>query len=61
MNVCCGIKCLANQGYLIACVDGRGTGFKGAAFKKVTYLNLVKYESLDQIAVAQQLWEVYPT
>jgi len=48
-------KMLANQGYLIACVDGRGTGFKGAAFKKVTYLNLVKYESLDQIAVAQQL------
>ena len=46
-------KMLANQGYIVACVDGRGTGFKGAAFKKVTYLNLVKYESLDQIAAAQ--------
>ena len=28
-------KYLANQGYIIACVDGRGTGFKGADFKKV--------------------------
>lgn len=46
-------KSLANQGYLIACVDGRGTGFKGAEFKKSTYLNLVKYESLDQIAAAK--------
>ena len=48
-------KALANQGYLIACVDGRGTGFKGAAFKKATYLNLVKYETLDQIAAAKSL------
>ena len=38
-------KDLANKGYIIACVDGRGTGFKGAEFKKSTYLNLVKYES----------------
>ena len=48
-------KYLANQGYIIACVDGRGTGFKGADFKKVTYLNLVKYEALDQIAAAKKL------
>lgn len=48
-------KALANQGYIIACVDGRGTGFKGAAFKKSTYLNLVKYETLDQIAAAKSL------
>jgi len=45
-------KSLANKGYIIACVDGRGTGFKGAEFKKSTYLNLVKYETLDQIAAA---------
>lgn len=46
---------LAQKGYIIACVDGRGTGFKGADFKKVTYLNLVKYETIDQIAAAKQL------
>ena len=48
-------KSLANQGYIIACIDGRGTGFKGAKFKKSTYLNLVKYEALDQIAAARKL------
>ena len=48
-------KSLTEQGYIIACVDGRGTGFKGADFKKVTYLNLVKFEAEDQIAAAQQL------
>jgi dipeptidyl-peptidase-4 len=46
-------KSLANEGYIIACVDGRGTGFKGADFKKSTYLNLVKYETIDQIAAAK--------
>jgi len=46
---------LAQKGIIVACVDGRGTGFKGAAFKKSTYLNLVKHETEDQIAVAKQL------
>ena len=46
---------LAQQGYIVACVDGRGTGYKGADFKKVTYLNLVKYETEDQIQAAKQL------
>ena len=46
---------LASEGYIIACVDGRGTGFKGADFKKSTYLNLVKYETEDQIAAAREL------
>lgn len=46
---------LAERGYIIACVDGRGTGYKGADFKKVTYLNLVKYETEDQIAAAKHL------
>ncbi len=48
---------LAQKGYIIACVDGRGTGYKGADFKKVTYLNLVKYETEDQIEAAKQLGE----
>ncbi|OPG99214.1 hypothetical protein B2I21_06455, partial [Chryseobacterium mucoviscidosis] len=44
---------LAQKGYIIACVDGRGTGYKGAKFKKVTYMNLGKYEIEDQIAAAK--------
>ncbi|APY10218.1 S9 family peptidase [Seonamhaeicola sp. S2-3] len=46
---------LAQQGYIIACVDGRGTGFKGAAFKKVTQNQLGKYEVEDQIEAAKYL------
>ena len=49
---------LANQGYIIACVDGRGTGFKGAKFKKVTQNELGKYELEDQIAAAKKLGEL---
>lgn len=49
---------LASEGYIIACVDGRGTGFKGRDFKKSTYLNLVKYETEDQIAAAKKLSEL---
>ena len=44
---------LAQQGYILACVDGRGTGFKGADFKKVTYKQLGKYELEDQIDAAK--------
>lgn len=46
---------LANEGYIVACVDGRGTGYKGADFKKVTYRELGKYEVEDQIAAAKKL------
>lgn len=46
---------LADEGYIIACVDGRGTGFKGAAFKKVTQNELGKYELEDQIGAAKKL------
>ena len=49
---------LQSKGYIIACVDGRGTGFKGRDFKKSTYLQLVRYESDDQIAAAAQLSEL---
>ena len=44
---------LVQKGYIVACVDGRGTGFKGTKFKKVTYMNLGKYEIEDQIAAAK--------
>lgn len=46
---------LANQGYIVACVDGRGTGGRGEEFRKSTYMNLGIKESDDQIAVARQL------
>lgn len=46
---------LSQKGYIIVCVDGRGTGFKGADFKKVTQKELGKFEMEDQIFVAKQL------
>ncbi len=46
---------LSQKGYIIVCVDGRGTGFKGADFKKVTQKELGKFEVQDQIFVAKQL------
>ncbi|WP_209331341.1 S9 family peptidase [Lunatimonas salinarum] len=46
---------LAAQGYLIACVDNRGTGGRGRDFKHVTYANLGKLETEDQIAAAKHL------
>lgn len=49
---------LANEGYIVVCVDGRGTGFKGAEFKKLTYKELGKYEVEDQIAAAKKLSEL---
>ncbi|SFN97078.1 dipeptidyl-peptidase-4 [Paenimyroides ummariense] len=46
---------LSQKGYIIVCVDGRGTGFKGADFKKVTQKELGKFEVEDQIFVAKEL------
>ncbi|SHF14705.1 S9 family peptidase [Chryseobacterium vrystaatense] len=44
---------LVQKGYIVACVDGRGTGYKGTKFKKATYMNLGKYEIEDQITAAK--------
>ncbi len=49
---------LAAEGIIIACVDGRGTGFKGRDFKKMTQKELGKYELEDQIAAAEKLSEL---
>jgi len=46
---------LAQQGYIIACVDNRGTGGRGEEFKKMTYLQLGHYETIDQIEAAKYL------
>ena len=44
---------LNQLGYIVACVDNRGTGGKGSEFKKMTYLELGKYETIDQINAAK--------
>ena len=46
---------LAQQGYIVVCVDGRGTGSRGAEFKNCTYLELGLRESEDQIETAKYL------
>ena len=46
---------MATQGYLVACVDGRGTGGKGEEFKKCTYLYLGVKEADDQVETAKHL------
>ena len=46
---------LTQQGYIVTVIDNRGTGGRGADFKKVTYGNLGHYETLDQIEGAKYL------
>lgn len=46
---------LTQKGYIVVTVDGRGTGFKGAEFKKVTQNQLGRYEVDDQIIAAKYL------
>lgn len=45
----------ATQGYIIACVDGRGTGGRSKDFSSIVYMNLGKYESIDQLAAAEYM------
>ena len=46
---------MASQGYIVACVDGRGTGGRGEAFEKCTYLKLGVLEANDQVEAALYL------
>lgn len=55
----CGEGCsydayLCSLGFIVVCVDGRGTGARGAEFEKCTYLNLGVLEAKDQVETA--LW-----
>lgn len=45
---------LAQQGFIVVCVDGRGTGGRGADFEKCVYLRLGELEAKDQVEAA--LW-----
>jgi dipeptidyl-peptidase-4 len=49
---------LAQKGYIVVCADGRGTGHRGRDFRHMTYGQLGKYETEDQIAVAQWLGQL---
>ena len=46
---------LAQEGFLVVCVDPRGTAARGEDFRKVTYMQLGKYESDDQVEAAKYL------
>ena len=45
----------AKKGYVVACVDGRGTGARGVDFRKMVYRHLGHYESIDQLAAARHI------
>ena len=46
---------LCQQGYIVVSIDNRGTGGRGAEFKKCTYKELGKLETIDQIEGAKYL------
>lgn len=46
---------MADQGFVVVCVDGRGTGGRGASFEKCTYLNLGVKEAKDQVEAAKYI------
>ena len=46
---------MASLGYIVVCVDGRGTGGRGEAFEKCTYLKIGVKEARDQVETALYL------
>ena len=46
---------LVTHGYIVVCVDPRGTGYRGEEFKKLTYGNLGRLEVEDQISTARYM------
>ena len=55
MGGCLYEQYLGQLGFISVCVDGRGTGGRGAAFEKQTYLHLGQLESEDQVETALYL------
>lgn len=50
---------LVQQGYIVACIDNRGTNGRGEKFRKATYMNLGKLETIDQVEAAQWFGSQY--
>lgn len=50
-----GLNYIAQEGYVVAVVDGRGTGGRSAEWSKCVYMHLGKYETIDQIAGANAI------
>lgn len=48
-------SCWTQDGIIVVCVDGRGTGARGIDFEQCTYLNLGQKEAIDQVAAARYL------
>lgn len=46
---------LPQYGYIVVCADGRGTGWRGEAFKKQTYGRLGALEVEDQLSLARYM------
>jgi dipeptidyl-peptidase-4 len=49
---------LVQEGYIVACVDNRGTNGRGEEFRKATYMELGKYETIDQVEAAAYLGDL---
>lgn len=49
---------LVQEGYIVACVDNRGTNGRGEAFRKSTYMQLGKLETIDQVEAATYLGDL---
>jgi dipeptidyl-peptidase 4 len=49
---------LAQEGYIVACVDNRGTNGRGEDFRKSTYMELGKLETIDQVESATYLGDL---
>ncbi|MGM9804504.1 MAG: prolyl oligopeptidase family serine peptidase, partial [Muribaculaceae bacterium] len=45
----------ATQGYIVVCVDGRGTGCRGKEFESSVYMKIGQLETIDQIAAANYM------
>lgn len=48
-----GLQYIASEGYVVVCVDGRGTGYRSRSWSDIVYKDLGHYETEDQLAAAR--------